>query len=68
MLFTKKKNSKFGRYPSCDLLNNAIRFMFEGKYDTALKEVILAIRKADGYYYEDLKPKIKEFIGWTWED
>ena len=50
---TKKKNSVFGRYPSCDLLNNALRFLREGKVDAAVEEIIFAIEKADGYFHED---------------
>lgn len=50
---TKKKNSVFGRYPSCDLLNNALRFLREGKVDVAVEEIIFAIEKADGYFHDD---------------
>lgn len=49
----KKKNALFGRYPSCDLLNNALRFLREGKTDVAIEEIIFAIEKAGGYFHED---------------
>lgn len=49
----KKKNALFGRYPSCDLLNNALRFLREGKTDVAVDEIIFAIEKAGGYFHED---------------
>ena len=49
----KKKNSLFGKYPSCDMLNNAIRFLREGKTDCAMLEIIFAIDKADGYFHDD---------------
>lgn len=49
----KRRNLLFGRYPSCDLLNNALRFLREGKTDTAIEEIIFAIEKAGGYFYED---------------
>lgn len=50
---TKKKNALFGRYPSCDMLNNALRFIREGKIDYAMNEIIFAIDKADGYFHDD---------------
>ena len=49
----KKKNALFGRYPSCDLLNNALRFLREGNTDEAIEEIIFAIEKAGGYFHED---------------
>lgn len=49
----KKKNALFGRYPSCDLLNNALRFIREGNTDEAIEEIIFAIEKAGGYFHED---------------
>jgi hypothetical protein len=59
-MFFKKKNARFGRYPSCDMLNNAIRFIHDGHTESALMEIIFAIEKADGYFYEDLKPIVGE--------
>lgn len=52
-MFTKRYNALFGRYPSCDLLSNAIRFIRNGKIDAAVMEIIFAIEKADGYFHED---------------
>ena len=52
-MIVKKKNALFGRYPCCDLLNNALRFLREGKTDIAIEEIIFAIKKADGYFHED---------------
>lgn len=49
----KKKNAMFGKYPSCDMLNNAIRFIRDGKTDDAVAEIIFAIEKADGYIVDD---------------
>ena len=49
----KKKNALFGRYPSCDMLNNALRFLREGKTDSAIEEIIFAIDKANGYFHTD---------------
>ncbi len=58
----KKKNAPFGRYPSCDLLNNALRFIREGKIDTACAEIVFAIKKANGYFHEDIAPTVEEVI------
>lgn len=49
----KKKNALFGRYPSCDLLNNALRFLRDENTDEAIEEIIFAIEKAGGYFHED---------------
>lgn len=49
----KKKNSLFGRYPSCDMLNNALRFLRNGNIDNAITEIIFAIEKANGYFHDD---------------
>ena len=50
----KRYNALFGRYPSCDMLNNALRFLRDGENDLAIEEIIAAIDKADGYFHEDL--------------
>ena len=50
---TKKKNALFGRYPSCDMLNNALRFIRNGNIDGAVEEIIFAIEKANGYFHDD---------------
>lgn len=63
-MFTKKKNAMFGRYPSCDLCNNALRFLLEGKTDVAFEEIVYAISKAGGYFHEDIKEKIEEKMKW----
>lgn len=65
-MFIKKKNAIFGRYPTCDLLNNAIRFIEEGKTEEAKAELIYAIEKAGGYFHEDLLPAIKETKSKYW--
>lgn len=64
---TKKKNALFGRYPSCDLLNNALRFLREGKIDVAVEEIIFAIEKADGYFHEDNIPMVMD-VNNRWAD
>ena len=35
------------------MLNNALRFLREGKTDSAISEIIFAIDKADGYFHSD---------------
>lgn len=60
MLFKRDKNSIFGRYPSCDLLNNALRFLKDGKTNEAISEIIFAIDKAGGYYHDDIVPFVWE--------
>ena len=57
---TKKKNALFGRYPSCDMLNNALRFIYEGKIDAACSEIVFAIEKANGYFHEDIVPIVEK--------
>lgn len=61
----KKKNALFGRYPSCDMLNNALRLIYKGKIDAACSEIVFAIEKADGYFHEDVVP-IAEKIRSYW--
>lgn len=56
----KKKNALFGRYPSCSLLNNALRFLREGKTNEAIEEIIFAIEKAGGYFHEDNVQMVEE--------
>lgn len=51
----KKRNALFGRYPSCDMVNNAIRFILEGETDDAISELYYAIQKAGGYIHEDIE-------------
>ena len=56
----KKKNVLFGKYPSCDMLNNALRFLRDGNADRAIEEIIFAIEKADGYFHEDNVQMVKD--------
>lgn len=62
MLNIKKKNAKFGRYPCCDLLNNALRYLLEEDIDKAISEIVFAISKADGYLHEDIVYRIENKI------
>ena len=54
----KKANAIFGRYPCCDLLNQALRFLLDGKPDLAKDEIVHAICKASGYFYEDVAERL----------
>ena len=61
----KKKNARFGRYPSCDMVNNAIRFLLKDKDKRIiLEELSYAIMKADGYFHEDVAKSLQEYMGW----
>lgn len=54
MLFRKKKD-RLGQYPSCNMLNNALRYLFQGDVTSnmsAIEEIMYAILKADGFFYE----------------
>lgn len=59
-MIIKKKNALFGKYPSCDMLNNALRLLRNGKTDCAIDEIIFAIEKADGYFHEDNVQMVKD--------
>lgn len=65
-MFTKKKNAVFGRYPCCDMINNAIRFIIDGKSDSAVEELLQTIWKADGYVHEDIANKVDEIHNRIW--
>ena len=67
-MFTKKKNAVFGRYPCCDLINNAIRFIINGKPDIAIEELLQAIWKADGYLHKDIEDKVVEVHKKIWRE
>ena len=54
MKYTRKRDAVFGRYPCCDLVNNAIRFILAGKTDAAVEELIQTIWKSDGYMHADI--------------
>ena len=64
MINWKKKNARFGKYPSCDLLNCALRLLIEDKPDAAFKEIVHAITKANGYFYDNLKEEIVKRMNW----
>ena len=64
---TKNKNAAFGRYPSCDMVNNAIRFILDGKLDDAISELYYAILKADGYIHSDIEIETYEAKDRAWE-
>lgn len=67
-MFAKKKNAVFGRYPCCDLVNNAIRFIIDGKSDSAIEELLQAIWKANGYLHEDIADKVDEIHHRIWDE
>ena len=67
-MFTKKKNARFGRYPCCDMVNNAIRLIANGKTEHAIEELYMAIQKADGYIHEGLIDIVNEAHKQTWSE
>lgn len=66
-MFTKKQNAVFGRYPCCDLVNNAIRHILHGDNDSAIEELLQAILKANGYLHEDLKDDAQKIHERIWK-
>ena len=66
-MFTKRKNAVWGRYPCCDMINNAIRFIIDGKTDSAVEELLQTIWKADGYLHEDIANKVDEIHNRIWD-
>lgn len=58
MIRIKKANAKFGRYPCCDLLNRALGFLLDGKTELAKDDIVYAICKANGYFYEDVAERL----------
>lgn len=67
-MFTKRRNAVFGRYPCCDLVNNAIRHILHGENDSAIEELLQAIMKADGYVHEDLKNDVEKIHECVWKN
>lgn len=67
-VITKKKDAVFGRYPCCDLINNAIRFILNGKTDKAVEELLQVIWKSEGYMHEDIKSKVNDIHEQVWKD
>lgn len=49
------------------MINNAIRFIKNGKYNHAIDELYQAIQKADGYLYEDLSETVSEAQDEVWK-
>lgn len=66
-MFLKKRNSVFGRYPCCDLVNNAMRDILNGNNDYAIEELLQVIWKADGYLHEDLEDDVKKIHERIWQ-
>lgn len=58
MMRIKKANAIFGRYPCCDLLNQALRFIVDGKPEFAKDDIVHAIHKAGGYFYDDVAARL----------
>lgn len=65
-MFSKKKNAIWGRYPCCDLVNNAIRDILKGESDMAISELLTAIAKANGYVHKDIEEKASAANNRAW--
>jgi len=64
MLFTKRKNKRFGVYPCNDYLNNALRLLLQEEPTDnvvhAISEIIYCVREANGHFVRDVKKILKE--------
>ena len=67
-MLTKKRNAVFGRYPCCDMINNAIRFILNGEADCAIEELLQAIWKSDGYVHDDIVCRVNEVHKRIWKE
>ena len=65
-MLTKKKNAIWGRYPCCDFVNNAIRYILSGDTDRAISELLTAITKAGGYVHKDIEEKANSAHNRVW--
>lgn len=54
-------------YPECDHLNIALRFLLKNPEENkaAIEEIYFALRKANGYFYDDVKEKLEEEFHYT---
>lgn len=63
-MFLKHKKENYGKYPSNDHLNVALRYLLKIDNNTnvnkAISEIVFAIRKADGRFYDDVKLELEE--------
>ena len=64
-MFFKPKKENYGKYPSNDHLNVALRYLLKMEdndinINKAISEIVFAIRKADGRFYDDVKLELEE--------
>lgn len=54
-------------YPECDHLNVALRFLLKNPEENkcVIEEIYFALVKANGYFYDDVKEKLKEEFHYT---
>ena len=64
MLFTKRKNKRFGIYPCNDYLNNTLRLLLQEEPTDnvvhAISEIIHCVHEANGHFVRDVKKTLKE--------
>lgn len=59
---SKKNDKKYGKYPCCEYINNALRFLMkkvspsdmDDTYKYVMQEIVDGIICADGYFYKDV--------------
>ena len=56
-------NYRFAQYPSCDHLNCALNILLQNPKSNmvAIEEICYAITKANGYFYDHIKEKLKAY-------
>ena len=59
-LFRKQK--PFDEYPACDHLNIALRILLDNADENigAIEEIVFAITKANGYFYDNVKDLLRK--------
>lgn len=67
-MLIKKRNALFGRYPCCDMVNNAIRHILNGQSDDAIEELLQTIWKANGYLHKDIEEDVWKIHKCIWKN
>lgn len=66
MIFRKKKKEPdFSTYPAIDFLNTGLRNLLDIKFksknlDSGIKDIYLAILRANGFLYQDVADKLRD--------
>ena len=56
-------------YPECDHLNIAIQFLLKNPEENkkAIEEIYFAIKKANGYFYDDVKTTLEKQFKYSFD-